>query len=183
MSIFSSLLSAANPRVRLSGDQKASLLSSVPAKGRASSASRSRTHRRKRPSGPLAVNARCRPSGDRSNACHRKFAFSGGKTWKRINWADAAGVSRKCKKAKDAATIASTDVAAHGSARGQKDVEIPAVATMDGSGAPERTSLSEMRASPIACRRCFASFCKQRCKRTRTRTGVALGSWDQSTPP
>ena len=28
--------------------------------------------------------------------------------------------------------------------------------------------------------RCFGSFCKQRCKRTRTRSGVSAGSCDQS---
>ena len=37
-----------------------------------------------------------------------------------------------------------------------------------------------MRASPISRRRCFASFCRQRRKRTRTRIGVAAGSFDQS---
>ena len=37
-----------------------------------------------------------------------------------------------------------------------------------------------MRASPMSRNRCFGSFCKQRCKRTRTRIGVAAGSCDQS---
>jgi hypothetical protein len=37
-----------------------------------------------------------------------------------------------------------------------------------------------MRASPMSRNLCFASFCKQRCNRTRTRIGVAAGSCDQS---
>ena len=55
------------------------------------------------------------------------------------------------------------------------------VAVAEGSsGAPKRTSSSEMRASPMSRSRCLGSFCRQRCNSTRTRSGVAAGSSVQS---
>src|ERR1022692_4234375 len=64
ISISSRLLPTVNPMRRLSGDQKGSAAPSVPAKGRASIASRSRTHSCVCPSCIVAVNAKWRPSGE-----------------------------------------------------------------------------------------------------------------------
>src|SRR5262245_20683130 len=56
-----------NARNRLSGDQIGpGTAPSVPARGRASSASNDRTHKTERPLGPGASNAIRRPSGDRT---------------------------------------------------------------------------------------------------------------------
>src|SRR6202521_181958 len=66
ISIVFNLLSAKNPRERLSVDQKGKIAASLPARERASSVFRGRIQRAVLPSAPVAANASDEPSGDKT---------------------------------------------------------------------------------------------------------------------
>ena len=78
-SMIFSFACAKNPRLRLSGDQKGKLASSVPASGWAAVESRGRTHSCGVSPATVATNASLLPSGDRAILSGSKACCSGGR--------------------------------------------------------------------------------------------------------
>src|ERR1700733_6390443 len=95
-SMVLSLLSAKNPRERLSGDQKGKNAPSVPGSACASSPFVGRTQRAVLPSAPVAANAMDAPSGEitggpAESPVKLNVAFSGGSMTARMERTDWAG--------------------------------------------------------------------------------------------
>src|SRR5205823_533633 len=138
-STFLSFPAAPNTIKRLSGDQNEYRASSVPARGCASGESRARTHSRVRPSGPVAVKAMRRPSGDTRGKV-RKLDFSGGGIRNRTGSA-TGGFSRKWTKASGRAATANRPATSQPS----HDLRCRAVGCCSAAG-----SSSNVHASPIS---------------------------------